>query len=79
MVAVKGDVIVVRPRSKVSRRFSRGVSVVYKGLGGSVVEGCGFGGAAGSGCSDLGAFASLFDPESGSIIIYRWNCGLGEQ
>ncbi len=68
MVAVKGDVIVVRPRSRVSRRFSRGFSVVYKGLGGSVAEGCGCGGAAGSGGSEIGAFASLFDLESDNIV-----------
>ena len=32
MVAVKGDVIVVRPRSKVRRRFSRALKIVYSGL-----------------------------------------------
>ena len=51
MVAVKGDVMVVRPRSKVRRRFSRGENTVYKGLGldESVQSSGGFGGAAGSG------------------------------
>ena len=47
--------MVVRPRSKVSRRFSREVNVVYSGLGGSVVEGGGFGGVAGSRGSWSGA------------------------
>lgn len=53
MVAVNGEVMVVRPRSTVKKRFSRVVKVVYKGLGGSVggVGKCtsNFGGAAGSG------------------------------
>ena len=51
MVAVNGDVMVVRPRSKVRRRFSRGENNVYRGLGldESVAYGGGFGGVAGSG------------------------------
>lgn len=47
--------MVVRPRSKVSRRFSRELNVVYSGLGGSVVEGGGFGGITGSRGSWSGA------------------------
>ena len=43
IVAVRGEVIVVRPRSTVRRRFSRGEKVVYKGMGGRVEEACWFG------------------------------------
>ena len=76
MVAVKGDVIVVRPRSKVKRRFSCGVNVVYRGLGVSVVDwgggGGGFGGVGGSGGSENDACGLLFDFDRGfdNNIVY---------
>ena len=60
--------MVVRPRSKVSRRFSRGVNVVYGGLGGSVVEGGGFGGVAGSEGSWSGA--CILTAAFNNIIYY---------
>ena len=54
----------VRPKSKVRRRLSRGVNVVYKG---SVVDGGGFGGA-GSGDPESGAWGSLFDGGFDDIV-----------
>ena len=81
MVAVKGDVMVVRPRSKVKRRLSRGVNVVYKGLEEEefVMEADGCGGVAGSEgsegseSSESGRTAGakgglLFDGDSNNIV-----------
>ena len=68
MVAVKGDVIVVRPRSMVRKRFSRWVKVVYRGFGESME---GAGGVAGLGGLKGSACALLFDGASDNIV-YLW-------
>ena len=65
MVAVKGEVIVVRPRSSVRKRFCFGVNVVYGGSGGSVEGPPGdFGGSADPG----GPRGTLFDEGSDNIF-----------
>ena len=65
MVAVKGEVIVVRPRSNVRKRFCFGVKVVYGGSGGCFEE-------LPSQPSDFGGSAdpgdTLFDEESDNIF-----------
>ena len=76
MVAVKGEVIVVSPRSTVRRRFCFGVKVVYRGSD----EECpsppsDFGGSADPG--DL--CGTLFDEESDNIFEDGHPNGNGER